>query len=35
MNLKMRMTSALMALIVLTTPGFGAPTILHDPIKAA
>lgn len=35
MDLKLKTTSAVLALVLLATPGFGAPTIVHDPITVA
>ena len=35
MDLKRKTLSALLALVLLATPGFGVPTIVHDPIKVA
>ena len=35
MELKLKTISAALALVLLATPGFGAPTIVHDPIKVA
>ena len=35
MELKLKTISAALALVLLATPGFGAPTIVHDPITVA
>ena len=35
MDLKRKTTSAALALVLLATPGFGAPTIQHEPIQVA
>ena len=35
MDLKLKTISAGLALVLLATPGFGMPTIVHDPIKVA
>ena len=35
MELKLKKISAALALVLLATPGFGAPTIVHDPITVA
>ena len=35
MNFKLKTISAVLALVLLATPGFGVPAIVHDPIKVA
>ncbi|MGD9612485.1 MAG: hypothetical protein AB7V22_06240 [Kiritimatiellia bacterium] len=35
MDLKLKTTAAVLVLALLATPGFGVPTIVHDPIKMA
>ena len=35
MDLKRKTMSAALALVLLATPGFGAPTIQHEPIQVA
>lgn len=35
MDLKLKTMAAALALVLLATPGFGVPTIVHDPIKMA
>ena len=35
MDLKLKTTAAVLVLALLATPGFGVPTIVHDPIKVA
>ena len=35
MDLRLKTISGALALVLLATPGFGAPTIVHDPIKVA